>query len=72
MGISDRRIAQVVSGARRSFVPSARPVIHGGSVGLRPITADGVRIIDSCGANAYVAGGHAMLGVRLASRTGRR
>lgn len=41
--------------------------------GLRPMTSDGLPLIGALGtrANAYIAGGHAMLGITLAPATGR-
>lgn len=66
----DRRLRRLVVGTRRSFLPWPRSVIHDTWTGLRPITADGLPIIDACGSNAFLATGHAMLGIHLAPPTG--
>lgn len=68
--INDKRVAPVVAAARRAFLPWAHPEIHDTWAGLRPVTADGLPIIDKCATNAYIATGHAMLGIHLATPTG--
>ena len=66
------RIDNVVAGARASFVPWARPEIESEWAGLRPITADGLPVIDRAGdlVNTYLATGYAMQGVTLAPSAG--
>ena len=66
------RIDTIVAGARASFVPWARPEIESEWAGLRPITADGLPVIDRAGdlVNTYLATGYAMQGVTLAPSAG--
>jgi len=68
--INQRRLAHVVGAARHALLPWAHSEIRDVWTGLRPVTADGLPIIDRCCANAFVATGHAMLGVHLAAPTG--
>ena len=68
-----RRIDAIVAGAKASFVPWATPEIESEWAGMRPITADGLPVLDRAGAleNTYIATGYAMQGVTLAPTSGR-
>lgn len=68
-----RRIQTIVAGARESFLPWQDPEITDEWAGMRPITADGLPVIDRAEAfeNLYVATGYAMQGVTLAPTAGR-
>jgi D-amino-acid dehydrogenase len=68
-----RRIASIVKGAKESFRPWESPEIESEWAGMRPITADGLPILDRAGNldNAYIATGYAMQGVTLAPASGR-
>ena len=68
-----RRIASIVKGAKESFLPWASPEIESEWAGMRPITADGLPVLDRAGHldNAYIATGYAMQGVTLAPSSGR-
>jgi D-amino-acid dehydrogenase len=68
-----RRIDAIVAGARESFLPWSSPAIEDEWAGMRPITADGLPILDRAGPyeNSYVATGYAMQGVTLAPPAGR-
>jgi D-amino-acid dehydrogenase len=68
-----RRIDSIVAGARRSFQPWKSPEIESEWAGMRPITADGLPILDRAGdlENAYIATGYAMQGVTLAPSSGK-
>ncbi len=68
-----RRIDAIVAGAKESFVPWATPEIESEWAGMRPITADGLPVLDRAGAveNTYIATGYAMQGVTLAPTSGR-
>ena len=54
-----RRIDAIVAGAQESFLPWQTPDIEAEWAGMRPITADGLPILDRAGAldNIYVATG---------------
>lgn len=75
-GINNRldrhRIETIVAGARQSFLPWEKPEIEDVWAGMRPITVDGLPIIDRAGQfdNAYIATGYAMQGVTLAPSAG--
>jgi D-amino-acid dehydrogenase len=66
--IDRRRIDTMIAGARESFVSWGKLEIEDEWAGLRPITADGLPIVDRAGPyeNAYVATGYAMQGMTLA------
>ena len=68
-----RRIETIVAGAKTSLGPWLTPEITDEWAGMRPITADGLPILDRAGAleNAYLATGYAMQGVTLAPPSGR-
>lgn len=68
-----RRIDTIVAGARESFLPWRTPEITDEWAGMRPITADGLPVIDQAGPfeNLFVATGYAMQGVTLAPTAGR-
>jgi D-amino-acid dehydrogenase len=68
-----RRIDAIVAGARQMLMPWETPEIEDEWAGMRPITADGLPILDRAGPfdNAYIATGYAMQGVTLAATSGR-
>jgi D-amino-acid dehydrogenase len=68
-----RRIDTIVAGARESFLPWRSPEIADQWTGMRPITADGLPVIDRAEAfgNLFVATGYAMQGVTLAPSAGK-
>ncbi|HEY3764464.1 MAG TPA: FAD-dependent oxidoreductase [Gaiellales bacterium] len=68
-----RRIASIVAGATRSFQPFETPEIEYQWAGMRPITVDGLPILDRAGEleNTYIATGYAMQGVTLAPSAGK-
>ncbi|MGH3074659.1 MAG: NAD(P)/FAD-dependent oxidoreductase [Gaiellales bacterium] len=68
-----RRIASIVVGAKESFLPWKSPEIESEWAGMRPITADGLPILDRAGdlENTYIATGYSMQGVTLAPTSGR-
>lgn len=68
-----RRIESIVAGAKRSLGPWLTPEITDEWAGMRPITADGLPILDRAGEleNAFIATGYAMQGVTLAPTAGR-
>ena len=68
-----RRIASIVAGARQSFLPWKTPEIESEWAGMRPITADGLPVLDRAGdlENTYIATGYSMQGVTLAPTSGR-
>jgi D-amino-acid dehydrogenase len=68
-----RRIDAIVTGAKASFVPWTTPEIESEWAGMRPITADGLPVLDRAGVldNTYIATGYAMQGVTLAPTSGR-
>ena len=59
-----RRIDAIVAGAQASFEPWATPEIEAEWAGMRPITADGLPVLDRAGAldNTYLATGYAHAG----------
>lgn len=67
-----RRIASIVDSARASFLPWRDGEIDSTWAGLRPITPDGLPVLDRAGSltNLYVATGYAMLGMTLAAPAG--
>lgn len=68
-----RRINAIVAGAREAFQPWASAEITDEWTGMRPITADGLPIIDRASRfeNVYLATGYAMQGVTLAPSAGK-
>ena len=76
-GINDRldrrRIESILTGAQRSFQPFAAPGIENEWAGMRPITVDGLPVLDRAGQydNTYLATGYGMQGVTLAPVGGR-
>jgi D-amino-acid dehydrogenase len=68
-----RRIASIVAGARQSFLPWKTPDIESEWAGMRPITADGLPVLDRAGdlENTYIATCYSMQGVTLAPTAGR-
>ena len=67
-----RRIETIVAGARESFLPWRTPEIADEWAGMRPITADGLPVIDQAGGfeNLFLATGYGMQGVTLAPSAG--
>jgi glycine/D-amino acid oxidase-like deaminating enzyme len=68
-----RKIASIVSGARSSFVPWRVSEIDTEWAGLRPITPDGLPVLDRADpfSNLYVATGYSMQGMTLGPPAGR-
>jgi D-amino-acid dehydrogenase len=68
-----RRIDTIIAGARASFAPWATPEVEDEWAGMRPITADGLPILDRADPfdNVFIATGYAMQGVTLAPTAGR-
>jgi len=68
-----RRIETIVDGARVSFLPWESPGIEAEWAGMRPVTADGLPILDRVPRleNTYLATGYSMQGVTLAPTAGR-
>jgi D-amino-acid dehydrogenase len=66
--LDKRRIDMIVVGARESFAPWAEPQIEDEWAGMRPITADGLPIVDQAQPfeNMYIATGYGMQGMTLA------
>lgn len=70
--LDERRIADIVTNARTVFQPWASPEIEEQWAGMRPITPDGLPVLDRTSfTNTYVATGYAMQGVTLASPAGK-
>jgi D-amino-acid dehydrogenase len=70
--LDERRISDIVTAARASFQPWKTPDIEQKWAGMRPITADGLPVLDRTAlANTYVATGYAMQGVTLAPPAGK-
>jgi D-amino-acid dehydrogenase len=67
-----RRIGHIIDGARESFRPWATSEVTDEWAGMRPITADGLPIIDQVPnlENLFIATGYAMQGVTLAPPAG--
>jgi D-amino-acid dehydrogenase len=72
--IDQRRIQSMVRGAREALVAWASPDIEDVWAGGRPMTPDGLPIIDRLGplSNVYVAAGHSFQGMSLAPSTGKQ
>ena len=71
--INPRRIAMLRSGASHYLLePTAEPVVEEW-YGWRPMTPDSLPIIDRSpiGENVYIAAGHNMIGVSMATATGK-
>jgi D-amino-acid dehydrogenase len=70
--LDHRRIASIVKGARTSFLPWDDGEIDSYWAGMRPITPDGLPVIDATGAydNVFLATGYSMQGVTLAPPAG--
>jgi D-amino-acid dehydrogenase len=68
-----RRIQNIVTGARECFADWEHPEISDVWTGMRPITPDGLPILDRSRelTNVYVATGHAMEGVTLSPPSGK-
>ncbi len=71
--LDHRRIDGIVAGARRAFVPWGEAAIDAEWAGMRPITPDGLPVLDRTDPfpNVYLATGYAMQGVTLAAPAGR-
>jgi D-amino-acid dehydrogenase len=67
-----RRIDAIAAGARQTLMPWQTPEIEDEWAGMRPITADGLPILDRAGQleNTYIATGYAMEGITLAPTSG--
>ncbi|HVQ57353.1 MAG TPA: FAD-dependent oxidoreductase [Solirubrobacterales bacterium] len=70
--LDERRIADITTAARDCFQPWRSPEIEQPWAGMRPITPDGLPVLDSAGSlsNLFVATGYAMQGVTLAGPAG--
>lgn len=70
--LDDRRISDISNGARACFRPWKSEEIEQRWAGMRPITPDGLPVLDGAPdlANLFVATGYAMQGVTLASPAG--
>jgi D-amino-acid dehydrogenase len=68
-----RRIDDIATAARACFAPWQSPDIDTEWAGLRPITPDGLPVLDHAGSypNLFVATGYSMQGVTLAAPAGR-
>jgi D-amino-acid dehydrogenase len=70
--LDERRISDIITAARASFQPWKTPEVEQKWAGMRPITADGLPILDRTAlTNTYVATGGAMQGVTLAPPAGK-
>jgi len=70
--LDHKRIDDIVVAARTAFQPWETPAIDDIWAGMRPITPDGLPVLDGTAVpNAYVATGYAMQGVTLAAPAGR-
>ncbi|MGN6872034.1 MAG: NAD(P)/FAD-dependent oxidoreductase [Solirubrobacteraceae bacterium] len=71
--LDHRRINAIVAGARKSFRSWASADVTSQWAGMRPITADGLPVIDRAGQydNVYLATGYGMQGVTLAPSAGK-
>jgi len=70
--LDEKRINDIVVAARDCFEPWQSPQIEETWAGMRPITPDGLPVLDQTAlSNAYVATGYAMQGVTLAASAGR-
>lgn len=70
--LDHKRIEDITMAARKAFQPWKTPEIDSVWAGMRPITPDGLPVLDrSPISNVYVATGYAMQGVTLAPPAGR-
>jgi D-amino-acid dehydrogenase len=70
--LDERRISDIITAARGSFQPWKTPEVESKWAGMRPITADGLPIVDRTSfANTYISTGGAMQGVTLAPPAGK-
>ena len=69
--LDERRINDIVVAARDCFQPWQTPKIEQTWAGMRPITPDGLPVLDRTAlSNAYIATGYSMQGVTLAASAG--
>ncbi len=70
--LDQHRIEGIIKGARRSFQPWDEGTIDSHWAGMRPITPDGLPVLDRAAPydNVYLATGYAMQGVTLAAPAG--
>jgi D-amino-acid dehydrogenase len=70
--LDHKRINDITTAARASFQPWKSPEIEQAWAGMRPITPDGLPVLDRVeGTNVYLATGYSMQGVTLAPPAGR-
>ncbi|MFI5122577.1 MAG: NAD(P)/FAD-dependent oxidoreductase [Vicinamibacteria bacterium] len=70
--LDHRRIDDIVTAARGAFQPWKTPEIEQQWAGMRPITPDGLPVLDRTSfSNTYVATGYSMQGVTLAPPAGK-
>jgi D-amino-acid dehydrogenase len=70
--LDERRINDIITAARTAFQPWKSPDVEQKWAGMRPITADGLPILDRTAlTNTYVSTGGAMQGVTLAPPAGK-
>ena len=71
--LDHRRIAAIVKGAHESFLPWKAREDATEWAGLRPVTPDGLPVLDRLtpGGNVFLATGYSMLGITLAPPAGR-
>jgi D-amino-acid dehydrogenase len=70
--LDQRRIDDIITGARASFQPWKHPEVEQTWAGMRPITPDGLPVLDRTAlTNTYVATGYSMQGVTLAAPAGK-
>jgi D-amino-acid dehydrogenase len=71
--LDPRRIDGILAGARESFLPLKEAEITQQWAGMRPITADGLPVIDRASnfENLFIATGYGMQGVTLAPPAGK-
>jgi D-amino-acid dehydrogenase len=72
LDLDERRITDIITAAQASFQPWKKPEVEQKWAGMRPITADGLPIVDRTHlTNTYVSTGGAMQGVTLAPTAGK-
>jgi D-amino-acid dehydrogenase len=70
--LDERRINDIITAARTCFQPWQRAEVSERWAGMRPITPDGLPVLDRTPVeNVYVATGYSMQGVTLAAPAGR-
>jgi len=70
--LDHKRIDDIAVAARKAFQPWSTPEIDDVWAGMRPITPDGLPVLDRASVrNVYIATGYAMQGVTLAAPAGR-